>query len=273
MPVRPAIVSCAAFAALCLQSTARAIDPDEPAPPVATAPSVYRKIRVGIGYHFSSGDYGLSETTTIHYVPLTVTAEISRFRFQVSLPYLHIRGPAGIVDGGPTGTIISDGDGDGLGDLFARASYLLPRPPEWPAWVPFVDLVGVIKFPTASRSDGLGTGKLDVGLESELTWAVGPITPFATIGYRLLGDPRHIELHNVLIASLGAAYPIVATVSAGLELDYRQASSGSTGERVEIVPFAAWEFVPRWTLQLYTVAGLAEGSPDVGVGVQLGYAW
>ena len=98
-------------------------------------------------------------------------------------------------------------------------------------------------------------------------------TPFATIGGRFLGDLPDTELRNVVVASLGAAYQIIDTLSAGLLLDYRQASSSSSGERLELVPFATWRFRQPWSVETYVSAGLAKGSPDVGVGIQLGYAW
>jgi hypothetical protein len=61
-------------------------------------------------------------------------------------------------------------------------------------WIPFVELVGIVKFPTASRGEGLGTGKFDFGLESDFFWAAGKFTPFAMIGYRFLGSPPGTDL-------------------------------------------------------------------------------
>jgi hypothetical protein len=238
-----------------------------------STPAPYRNFKVSIGYHFSSGNYGEAEKTTIHYVPLVLTGELSRWSAQLTIPYLSISGPAGFIEGGPVGPIETDGHGEGLGDILLRASYLLPWRDIWPVWVPYIGLAGVVKFPTASRSDGLGTGAFDLGIDTELTWAVQPLTPFATIGGRFLGDLPDTELRNVVVASVGAAYQIIDTVSAGLLLDYRQPSSGSSGDRLEIVPFGSWKFMRPWSIETYLSAGLADGSPDVGVGFQLGYTW
>lgn len=234
---------------------------------------MYRRVKVSIGYHFSTGDYGESESTDIHYVPLTLTGEISRWSAQLTIPYINISGPAGFIEGGPVGPIETDGDGSGLGDIITRVSYLLPWRDTWPEWVPYIALAGLVKFPTASRGDGLGTGEFDFGIESELTWAMQPLTPFATLGGRFLGDLPDTELHNVFLLSVGAAYQFLDPLSAGLMLDFRQASSDDSGEQLELVPFSTWRFIHPWSLQGYVSAGLASGSPDVGVGLQLGYSW
>src|SRR5690242_14519693 len=72
--------------------------------PAEAKSSLYERFKVSLGYHYSIGDYGESESTTIQYVPLVLTADIDRWRAQLTLPYLNIDGPAGIVEG-PNGPI------------------------------------------------------------------------------------------------------------------------------------------------------------------------
>lgn len=263
-----------ALVAWCGQ-TARAAEADR----VMVPPPLYWRVKASVGYHFSRGDYGLSEPTDIQYVPLVLTADIDRWRLQATIPYLHISGPPGIIEG-PDGPIeTTDGTSDGLGDLLARASYLvplrrlLPEAYAWQPWIPFLDLIGLVKFPTASRSQGLGTGEFDFGIESELTWSFAALTPFTSIGYRFLGSPPGTHLDNVVVASVGATYRILTTLTAGLLLDYRQAPTPQTGERLELVPYASWVFLRPWSVDGYVSAGLAAGSPDVGVGFQVAYTW
>jgi hypothetical protein len=78
-------------------------------------------------------------------------------------------------------------------------------------------------------------------------------------------------LGNVFAGSIGGLYRILDSLSGGLLLDYRSAPSPSTGERLDLVPFASWLFLPPWSADVYVSAGLADGSPDVGVGVQFAY--
>ena len=246
--------------------------------PGAEPPPLYWRLKASVGYHYSRGDYTGSDITTIQYVPLVLTADVDRWRAQLILPYLHIDGPPGIIDG-PSGPIETDGAAGGLGDLLLRGSYLLPLqswlPSAWSgeAWVPYVDLIGLVKFPTASRADGLGTGEYDFGIETGLTWTIGHLTPFANAGYRFLGSPPGTHLDDVFTGSIGAMYQFLATLNGGLLLDYRQAPTEETGERLELVPFGSWTFIAPWSLDAYVSAGLANGSPDFGTGVQIGYTW
>jgi hypothetical protein len=58
----------------------------------------------------------------------------------------------------------------------------------------------------------------------------------------------------------------------GFELfDYREAASATTGPRMELVPFGPFRLPPHWYVGVYAVAGLADGSPDGGAGLQIAY--
>jgi len=259
-------------------SRAPSVAVEDPTGTAATA-AFYRRFKVSLGYHYSVGDYGTSQTTEIHYVPLVMTADLDRWRIQGTIPFLSINGPAGIIEG-PNGPIqTTSGKSSGLGDLLLRGAYLVPMsrllPDEWveSSWLPFVDLVGLVKFPTASRSQGLGTGEFDFGIETELTWTVGAFTPFTTLGYRVLGSPPNTRLSDVFVGSIGGLYRFAEWFSAGLLLDYRQSPSPQTGQQLDAVPYASWLISPSWSLDTYVSAGLADGSPDVGVGLQAGYGW
>lgn len=228
----------------------------------------YQSYRAGIGYHYSSGDYGGTSTTNIVYVPVTARAEVGRWTLWGTIPYLRISGPGGIIQGpdGPIQTV--GGVSEGLGDILMRGSYFFPSATPW---IPLVELIGVVKLPTASASKGLGTGEFDVGAETELTWTIGDLSPFAMVGYRFLGSSPTIELNNVVESSIGAQYRIVHRTNLGLMLDYRQAASATSGERLELVPFASFRVQTHWAVDLYTSVGFADGSPKAGVGFQVSY--
>jgi hypothetical protein len=261
---------------MCLAARAAVAVEPLPSPP-GSAP-LYWRLKASLGYHYSVGDYGESESTEIHYVPLALTGEVERWMLQLTIPFLAIRGPSGIIEG-PSGPIASEGDGDGLGDLLLRGGYLVPLRALLagslaanPA-LPYPEIIGLVKFPTASRDEGLGTGEFDFGLELELSWALGRFTPFATAGYRFLGSPPGTHLSDVFVGSLGGIYRLFESLDGGVLFDYRQSPSPSTGERLELVPFATWRFRPPWSIDTYVSGGLADGSPEVGVGFQVAYTY
>ncbi len=266
---------------LCVLSAFVFVRVDEAA--AGTSPA--HQLKLSLAYHFSSGDYGYSENTEIGYVPLTARLDVERWRVQATIPYLSISGPAGFVEG-PAGPIATtSGTSDGLGDILVRCSYVLVRAPDpfsekgsgavsdHGSWIPGVELGGTVKFPTASESDGLGTGEFDFGLESGLWWTYGKVTPFGAVGYRFRGSPPGSHLRDVLLASVGGLYRFVDAFTAGFLIDYREASSSASDECVDVVPFATWKVTGNWSADLYVSAGLADGSPDAGVGLQLGYTF
>ena len=71
--------------------------------------------------------------------------------------------------------------------------------------------------------------------------------------------------------SVGLQYLFTERSAAGLMFDYRERAAPTSGERSEIIPFASWRFRTHYLLSTYVSAGLATGSPDVGVGLETGY--
>jgi hypothetical protein len=228
-------------------------------------------LRAGLGYHYSSGDYGDRESTHISYVPLIVRSDIEAWTLELTLPYIAIRGPSGIfgvIDGNQNAGNEDVERKQGPGDILLSAAYTL-----WPWWerMPFLTATGRIKFPTASESDGLGTGEFDFYVSGQATWAAGAYTPFIEIGYEALGDSSQVNLHDAVQLSTGLSYKLLEALNLGFSFDYGSPTSSSAGQRIDLVPFLYWNLTPAWALGGYGSAGLADGSPDVGVGVQLSY--
>lgn len=235
----------------------------------ADAPAWFSRIllRATLGYHFSTGKYGESESTEISYIPLTLRADLDLWTLRVTLPYIRIDGPGTEgVDGPVPGT----GGGDGLGDIVAGISYAVAPLAEW---MPWVELGGKIKFPTASEHDGLGTGEFDYTIEVEASRVIGKVTPYLTGGYRFFGDPSGFDLHNAWLAAAGTSYRLSDFLDAGLELYFREASSPRSDPLLEVTPWVGWELTPHWTSSLYATAGILDGSPDAGTGLQVSYQY
>lgn len=223
-------------------------------------------LRATLGYHFSTGKYGESKSTEISYIPLTLRGDLDLWTLRVTVPYIRIDGPGTEgIDGPVSGT-----GGEGLGDIIAGISYAIPP---FTPWMPWLELGGKIKFPTADEDDGLGTGKFDYTIEAEVSRVIANFTPYWTVGYRFFGDPEGFDLRNVWLTAAGASYRLGDSLDAGIELYFREASSSGSDPLLEATPWVSWELTPHWSSSIYATAGILDGSPDVGTGLQVSYEY
>jgi hypothetical protein len=220
------------------------------------------------GLDYSSGDYGEAEKTNILVAPFSASWRTEAFRLSATLPFVSIDGPAGVVLG-PDGKPLPGVEGvagkrSGLGDVSLGASATLPTLPGGLS----VDLIGRVKLPTSKEEDGLGTGKTDVTVGADLTYPIGPVAPFLSVNYRMLGDPEGVDLDNSWATSLGASVVFGRSVAI-LSYDYAQASSPGFEPSKEIFGALSAPLTGKVNGTLYGTAGLSDGSADYGVGVLL----
>lgn len=224
------------------------------------------------GADYSVGDYGGPSNTKILVVPFSLRAKTGPFRISATVPYLRIDGPGNIVGGGEGGPIIIDPNDptprevrEGLGDLSVSAAYSLPED----ALGGFeVDLGARVKLPTSSERKRLGTGKTDFAVSVDVARPIGNIAPFATVGYRMLGDPEGTNLRNTFTTSVGT------TISAGTttfiaSYDYSGATTGSVEDSHSLFGGVSVPVSKRFSFTGYGTAGLSEGAADYGVGLLL----
>ncbi len=84
-----------------------------------------------------------------------------------------------------------------------------------------------------------------------------------------MGDPEGVDLDNIFLVSVGAVYEFSDHLSAGLVLDYGQATTSNADDAVEMSPFVSWSLNDRLALDIYGLFGFSDGSPDSGGGFQL----
>ena len=189
----------------------------------------------------------------------------------LKIPFISITSTGEVV-GGTDGPIVTRkkkaarSTESGLGDIVASAGYAVLS---GNAGMLLLDVSGLIKIPTASEGDGLGTGEFDYTAQLDLSREFGKFTPFGTLGYRFIGEPSGTDLDNIFFASLGAAFAFNRRFSTGLALDYSQATTSGTDDALEVSPFFAWNVTKRWGLNIYGLIGLSDGSPDSGGGVEV----
>lgn len=225
-------------------------------------------LSVTTGVDYSSGDYGTGVDTNILVVPLSLRYKTGGLRISATLPWLRIDGSSAIVGDGSGGVIIDPNAPrtvrNGLGDLSLGAAYLFPE-----ETLGFgLDLSARVKLPTASKAKGLGTGKTDVTVGAEVSKSFGPVTPYASVGYRMPGDPDGFDLHNAWNASAGASVALGRSVLIA-SYDYRESTSNLSQDSEEIFGAVSTPVSDRFNFTLYGTGGLSDGAPDYGLGAMI----
>lgn len=232
---------------------------DQPASPV---------VRIESGFTYSRGSYGLEADTEVFAVPTTLSYEPGRWAFRATVPWVNIKGPASVVGsagsgaGGPARpTTASE---FGVGDSVLSATFKANTGADRLN----VELTGRLKLPTGDDDRGIGTGEIDEYAQVDFYRTLGGITPFATLGYRWLGDGRY-QLADGGFASGGMAFHVAEGTSVGAAYEWRDAIVDGGDRAREASVFIFHQFTPKWNSQLYVLKGFTDASPEIGAGALL----
>jgi hypothetical protein len=232
------------------------------------------KLSATVGLDYSNGKYGTTETTQIWSLPLAVKYEFGNLTMKASVPWLDVKSPSG-SSLGPDGRPVEGGAGrrvteTGIGDLVTSL-----------AWAAYddartgiaVDLTGKIKWGTADKDKGLGTGENDYSAQVDIYKTIGDNAVFATLGYKVYGDPVGIDFRDVPYAGMGLTGRLSEGLSAGVSWDYRPKVTRSGAPTNELTGFFTRKLGASSKLQVYLVRGFADGSPDWGGGITLTHTY
>jgi hypothetical protein len=226
---------------------------------------------ISLGFDYSTGEYGGPTTTEILYVPVSIMYERGSITLRGTVPYLRINNAGNVIGGGSdviaTGEQVEEeGTESGLGDINLSASYFLYGGSET---LPMLDVTAKLKLPTADEEKGLGTGAADLTIEADLTKMFDRSFIYLTAGYKFYGDPKEVELNNVLLGSLGLGHRFTDKATAGLIYDARQASTPQGSAMSEATAYLSYRLTGRFRLMTYLLTGFSDGSPDLGIGLSL----
>lgn len=157
----------------------------------------------------------------------------------------------------------------GIGDIVAAVTYNALNTTGGLS----IDLTGKIKFPTASESRGLGSGKIDYAAQLNAEQSFGQPSIFFGLGYKWLGDPQGTHLDNVWYGALGGAYKFSRDTTAGLSFDWATAATDGTPSARELSLYASHWLNDHMKLNGTLYTGLSDSSPDAGAGLSLSYAF
>lgn len=222
----------------------------------------------GGSFSYLRGDYGQEQDSEIYYTALTVKRYFTRGDLTVTIPYLKMPTEGVTFVGGELEATGTGGGGSGLGDILLKGRYYAV---EQAGLLPFIDLVGSLKFPTAARDKGLGTGEFDFTILTELAWRLGdsPWVALAELGYTLVGRPAGLDARNRWLYSLGLAYELDAKTTLSSYLDGRTAIFPGNEDPLSILLVGQYKFRPDLRLDAMMEFGLTDGAPDFGFSVGL----
>jgi hypothetical protein len=245
--------------------------PDQPQAPPATGREHYQ-LKVGAGY--DQGDFGTSDTTHSVYAPVTLRYLGERFDVGVtgSLIYLDTESSVVVVDGLPTPSQRQRRTSDaGFGDLYFKGRYYLLDDGGPDSFVPGVAPFVKIKAPTADADKGLGTGEWDGGFGVEWDKRFSEFFLLGDVSYTFIGEPEGQDFRNRPAASVGIGRQFTETLAGTLLLDWRRSIVSGRDDAVELVGIAQWRLAQTVSVSPYAFAGLTDGSPDFGLGIELSW--
>ena len=226
-------------------------------------------LTLGAGLHYSTGNYGTSTTTEITTLAFTAKYQTGNWTLRAFVPYLEVTGDSSVIPG--IGRVRGGGDTTtqtGIGDIVLGATYtaLADR-----AGSIGLDLTGKVKVATADENKGLGTGEHDFAFLAEIYKTVDRVTPFFGVGYHVLGDAPGQPFDNVWSMSFGASYKIDERTDLGAAFDTRDRVVPGGSPQRELIGFFTRKLTGSWKAQVYGLIGLADGSPDWGLGATLAH--
>lgn len=223
------------------------------------------------GIDYTSGDYGGNEKIEDIYAPVTATYTHGSIEYRLTIPYLRVRAPTGTIVTGSSGqTSVGSGPKkteSGLGDIIGGITFydvFYSRPHNLA-----VDITTKVKFATADEDKGLGTGKHDYSVQTDLYKYFDQFYISGLVGHKFRGDPSGLDLDNSWLASIGGNYTFTSRTRGGVAYDYRQSAFDNTDDVSELSGFVSVKLASDWRMQFYGVMGLSDGSPDWGTGLRL----
>lgn len=273
---------------------------------VGTIPDKPQNASISFGAEISSGKYGTDTTTQTLYMPLIATwSPNERFDIGIEVPFIYqsndnvttnlyqtSQQSTSLAKGGPGGssgaTLLQQGAGgpggsagtegsvssdsssavSGLGDIILRLGVIAffegkKSPQVRPSLY--------IKFPTASTSDGLGTGEFDAGAGVELTKWLNDVHLFSEGQYNWQGKADGFGLNNYFSYSGGIGYQLSDTFEPMVIVKGATAPSDYSSELLEVQLRTIWSLSSSTSLDLFGSRGIADSSPEYGGGIAVIY--
>lgn len=220
------------------------------------------------GIDYSSGKYGGTTATDVAYIPVTGKYQNDDWLFKLTVPYLSVTAPGNVTPNIGQAVYASNAvrTETGLGDIVASTSYSLVNSARIGT---VVDVTGKVKFGTADKYRGMGTGANDYASEVSVYKIWGGASTFGSLGYKIYGQSQGYTLNNAMYGSLGLSSKIGEQTSTGLIYDYREQTSSFGDPQKMWTLFLNRKINEKWKAQTYLFTGSSNSSPDIGGGAMI----
>lgn len=212
---------------------------------------------------YLTGDYGEDANTDILYAAAAIKRYFEKGDVTLTIPYLDSSGDVAFIGGSPE-PVEGVGGGSGLGDIILKGRYYAV---EQDGLMPYIDLVGSIKFPTADEDKGLGTGEIDFTVMAEFArrlqdedWIV-----LGELGYTFVGSPPDVDANNRWLYSIGLAYEVDPKVTVSGYIDGRTAIFEGNDDPLSILLIGEYKLRTDLRLDTLLELGLNDGAPDFAI--------
>lgn len=237
-------------------------------------------LQLSIGATYAQGDYDPSDSTEVYAVPVSLRWGVGHWSMRLTVPWVHLSGPTGLLDGSNPGE--NAGNGFGFAGQSAHAGGLffggaMPGPDIVASGsatnssyadrtsgaslsssglgdvtlslgrnldlgsIASLDLLARVKLPTGAASRGLGTGKTDVTLGADITHSFDRLS--LTIGgrHRFVGVPDYLPLRDIWSIDGEISYRLGQRVLVGIDNEWRQSLVAGYGPVDEMT---GWTSLP-----------------------------
>lgn len=244
---------------------------------------------VGLGLEIASGSFGTGSTSTFVTAPLVIDwFPTERLDLELIVPFLYQRttntGHAALgtsmqstaaksvargsmmngTGGGGGGAFGGD---YGLGDITLTSGYSVMMDSDTS---PQVRPTIYLKFPTADKNSGLGTGEFDFGAGVAVSKWLGNWRPFAEGRYVVQGGAHDDSgALDFVTADAGIAYSWNERLLTSAYARFGSRLFDSLSPPLEARLKTVWHFGERTYAEAYALKGLSDGSPDYGGGVSV----
>ncbi|MDP2326442.1 MAG: hypothetical protein Q8N51_20795, partial [Gammaproteobacteria bacterium] len=229
-----------------------------------------------IGSDYSSGTYGAARATRVYFVPLGIVYRTGRWRFAADSGVLRVKGPvdyASILDLTPEevsdfGLDADDVSVSGAADTALSVAYGIYENFDQ---LLFVDIGARVKLPTASRTKGLGNGKVAGDLQVDMIKLLGRWSLLGSVSYTF----RHPErgTRHAPAASVGVGRTLTDSTSLGAIYEWRGSPDRRAKDGRDVIAYLSHRLSDRVSVTAYGVHSLVSTGAQTQAGVRFTFRW